>query len=1054
MWKVPIHFYHNVSIRLSATVYLGRYIWWSLRLFCSAGEMALSNDVDISEEKLKEVDKVLELIRGLNSKDEKKVGQVMKVADEYLVTKNSGFSKTCINTTGTDRSSSSGACEEHQSTAGVASFMRAIEMDACERAERRTRQRLRAEQLKERANTFFKAGDWHRAIELYTEAIELSKDWDVLYTNRALAYIRSGASAAALSDCDTALRLLSFGRSDVSHSPKVSGQPNTQLAKTYFQKGKALMALGRPDEALTAYSHSRIHSLSASTASGKLKDAWPAYLAEYVTQAEVALAVQQADAKAEADFEACSIRYKSQSNGSVEKELPTGQQLVCLLAQLARRDQDLNYYSAGLRQLARLLACAPREVPAGSLKNGCLEVCDDEKSGLPSPRPQQYSQHRGRRKKKSVHRNRKLLSLSSDQPPHSESVETLSDLQTLFRVKKGFSLLGKEVDAICESLNGIETQRVDQAGASASVTCEPSKHTTVPNGTGTAMDCADRLLALLNLTDLLATECAENQRILIGQHPKLVDITLSCMTLASDFVEKITKAISELSQLDVLSLPNLEQRKRHKLEALRGASSNLLATLTSQPSGRQAVLNVVRPDRLFDTLAVCLAESFGRSTERVTNSSENSVDLRQRLQSVLGSSMSNKPQNLPSSLAVSVIHAAKAAQILENLTESPGFLVSARSSISGLVSLLTVIEAAISVAPGNSSSSSRSITTTTRCLASLLDSLSTACHDNALRTDILRHRQPLLIALADCLLRHATLFTDPGHAQLVGSACRLLHNIFVGHVWKPVGDQFLSSDRLTDKLLAGVGAVLDQPGHGPELRAVATALAGRILPLCSANRVLSWLGENDEHNALEIPGRHICRMPSERSRLLLAILDACSLPNGAAKESARQDPTDCAKDQDQLSVHLFSGCIRCLAAATKHSYSMRYAIGDDRRRVRRLARIIRAKLPLTSPQVGSKSAVCSAPPAPRDEPMAGNACLILQYCCDDTPLAEHLQGTSVILDLLQLIQESQQVDTKRNAAILIGKLAQANHDHRNELSRLDGWSVLTPFNSWNTTFGQ
>ncbi|KAF5401516.1 hypothetical protein PHET_05124 [Paragonimus heterotremus] len=594
------------------------------------------------------------------------------------------------------------------------------------------------------------------------------------------------------------------------------------------------------------------------------------------------------------------------------------------------------------------------------------------------------------------------------------------------------------------------------------------------------MDCADRLLALLNLTDLLTTECAENQRILIEQHPKLVDITLSCMTLASDFVEKITKTIPELSQLEVLSLPNPEQRRRHKLEALRGASSNLLATLTSQPSGRQAILNVVRPDRLFDTLAVCLAESFGRSTESVTNSSESNVDLRKRLQSVLGSSMSNKLQNLPSSLAVSVIHAARAAQILENLTESPGFLVSARSSVSGLVSLLTVIEAALSVASGTSGSTSRSITTTTRCLASLLDSLSTACHDNALRTDILRHRQPLLIALADCLLRHAQLFTDPGHAQLVGSACRLLHNIFVGHVWKPGGDQFLSSNRLTDTLLAGVGAVLDQPGHGPELRAVATALAGRILPLCSANRVLSWLGENDGQSTPGIPGRYICRMPSERSRLLLAILDACrqlrhllaiislktnsaviipsshlsSLPNGAAKESARQDHADCVNDQDQLSVHLFSGCIRCLAAATKHSHSMRYAIGDDRRRVRRLARIIRTKLPLTSPQVGSKSAVCSAPPPPRDEPMAGNACLILQYCCDDTPLAEHLQGTSVILDLLQLIQESQQVDTKRNAAILIGKLAQANHDHRNELSRLDGWSVLTPFNSWNTAFGQ
>nr|CAH8874548.1 unnamed protein product [Trichobilharzia regenti] len=47
--------------------------------------------------------------------------------------------------------------------------------------------------------------------------------------------------------------------------------------------------------------------------------------------------------------------------------------------------------------------------------------------------------------------------------------------------------------------------------------------------------------------------------------------------------------------------------------------------------------------------------------------------------------------------------------------------------------------------------------------------------------------------------------------------------------------------------------------------------------------------------------------------------------------------------------------------------------------------------------------------------------------------------------------ESKRLDTKRNAAILVGKLAQSSQVHRDELSRLDGYSVLTPFNSWTAT---
>lgn len=78
------------------------------------------------------------------------------------------------------------------------------------------------------------------------------------------------------------------------------------------------------------------------------------------------------------------------------------------------------------------------------------------------------------------------------------------------------------------------------------------------------------------------------------------------------------------------------------------------------------------------------------------------------------------------------------------------------------------------------------------------------------------------------------------------AASQLLHNICVGQLHdlstarsdpSSLATFMASSNRLADLLLAGVGAVLDQPSHGPELRAIVIALAGRLLPLCSSQRV-------------------------------------------------------------------------------------------------------------------------------------------------------------------------------------------------------------------------
>ncbi|GAA50517.1 tetratricopeptide repeat protein 12 [Clonorchis sinensis] len=976
------------------------------------------------------------------------------------------FSKTFINTANSEMKPFGEG--QQPNSMSVEAFKLAVEKDAAERAERRARQRSRAEKLKERANTFFKAGNWRRAADLYSKAIEVCKDWEILYTNRAQAYLRSGDANAALADCDTALKLLEFRQSATTNSAEFGASivPNPQVAKTHFHRGKALMALGKPEEALLAYEQSRAFSLSSKPISGgSVNSPWPAYLVEYVAQAEAAVAAKQADARAEAEFEARAIRPESTGDGSQMSSVPSSQQLVCLLAQLARANQDQAYYSAGLRQLIRLFDSVPREQPTVQIPN--VEVPPTEERNKPESNPSR-SNRRGRKKKQSgsahqtaLQTNKNVPSKKSDPVP----VETFTDLQTLFRLKNGFTLLGREVNEICKDLDQLSSTG-DSAKTTSEPVLQPVNKTDSKQG-----DLTDRLLALLNLTSLLTRDCGENQRILVVQLPGLIQMALKCTILSTDFVAQVVNQLSDNSLSEKISgsRSSFEARTRHKLEALRSAASDLLVTLTSQPSGRQALLSAVGSSSLLDAIAVCLAESLGQTLLTPLSNGTTGRPVGADMKARLSVSEVNRRASLNSnsSSAISAICAARAARLLENLTESPGFLLSARSSVSNLESLLSLIEAAVSVTNRNN----RSITTTARCLASLLDGLSAACHDTSLRTNILQRRQPLLTALAECLTQHAPLLTDPEHALLVGSTCRLLHNICVGSLGpgstaspNSLSTVLNASGRLADTLLAGVGVVLDQPGHGPELRAVATALAGRLLPLCSAERILSWLNEPDD-SPIQANGQHPNNLPSDRSRLLLAILDSCSIPNSGHKShhtnggQSKEDPTlsstsDSNRDQDhQLSAHMLSGCIRCLAAATNHSVRMRYFIGDDRRRVRRLARVIRAKLPPSSggvpPQNSLKSSVCSGPTQPRDEPLAGNACLILQHCCDDTPLAEHLQGTSVILDLLQLIQESQQLDTKRNAAILIGKLAQASHAHRDELTRLDGWSVLTPFNSWN-----
>ncbi|GAA5853629.1 hypothetical protein JCM8547_007391 [Rhodosporidiobolus lusitaniae] len=94
-----------------------------------------------------------------------------------------------------------------------------------------------AEKAKDEGNAAFKAGEWEKARERYSTAIELAPTSFSLLTNRSLTSLKLSPPdfSSALADAETAVKL----------SPS--------WAKGHVRRGEALEGLGRVEEAVKAY---------------------------------------------------------------------------------------------------------------------------------------------------------------------------------------------------------------------------------------------------------------------------------------------------------------------------------------------------------------------------------------------------------------------------------------------------------------------------------------------------------------------------------------------------------------------------------------------------------------------------------------------------------------------------------------------------------------------------------------------------------------------------------------------------------------------------------
>ncbi|KAL1560570.1 Serine/threonine-protein phosphatase 5, variant 2 [Salvia divinorum] len=112
----------------------------------------------------------------------------------------------------------------------------------------------RAEEFKVQANEAFKAHKYSQAIDLYTQAIELTNDNAVYWANRAFAHTKLEEYGSAIQDATSAIEI----------DPKYS--------KGYYRRGAAYLAMGKFKEALKDFQQVKKLCPNDPDATKKLKE--------------------------------------------------------------------------------------------------------------------------------------------------------------------------------------------------------------------------------------------------------------------------------------------------------------------------------------------------------------------------------------------------------------------------------------------------------------------------------------------------------------------------------------------------------------------------------------------------------------------------------------------------------------------------------------------------------------------------------------------------------------------------------------------------------------
>ncbi|KAK2847216.1 hypothetical protein Q5P01_010215 [Channa striata] len=182
---------------------------------------------------LTKVEKISELVKDLNSSDVTVQHKAVGEADCYLAALGepcrTKVNKTTINRNPPVQPSLSPLNESPER------FMKILERDAEDRRARRIAKEKKATTLKNKGNEAYAQEDYETAVKYYSEGLAELRDMQILYTNRAQAYIKMGKYVEAISDCEWALKC------------------NEKCIKAYVHMGKAYLELKQYHEARNCF---------------------------------------------------------------------------------------------------------------------------------------------------------------------------------------------------------------------------------------------------------------------------------------------------------------------------------------------------------------------------------------------------------------------------------------------------------------------------------------------------------------------------------------------------------------------------------------------------------------------------------------------------------------------------------------------------------------------------------------------------------------------------------------------------------------------------------
>nr|XP_042136819.1 tetratricopeptide repeat protein 12 [Peromyscus maniculatus bairdii]XP_042136820.1 tetratricopeptide repeat protein 12 [Peromyscus maniculatus bairdii]XP_042136822.1 tetratricopeptide repeat protein 12 [Peromyscus maniculatus bairdii] len=266
---------------------------------------------------LENVDEITNLIQEMNSDDPIIQQKAVLETEKRLLLMERDPEEDGCRTTLNKTTISPPQAPENTDEMNPEAFLASVEKDAKERAKRRRESRILADALKEKGNEAFIKGDYETAILYYSEGLGKLKDMQVLYTNRAQAYIKLGEYEKALVDCDWALKC------------------DEKCTKAYFHMGKAHLALKN-------YSKSRECYQKITEINPKLQTQVKEYLNQVILREK-------------ADLE------EKEARESLDSGKNTAMTTRNLLETLSKPDQTPLFYAGGIEILTEMMTdCTER----------------------------------------------------------------------------------------------------------------------------------------------------------------------------------------------------------------------------------------------------------------------------------------------------------------------------------------------------------------------------------------------------------------------------------------------------------------------------------------------------------------------------------------------------------------------------------------------------------------------------------------------------------------------------------------------------------------------